>query len=646
MPECFYSEHLLTNISTFLNPNEIALFQSCNKTIKAKLNPMKNPTINVIFYYYTTQKFFNDEDLDEESIHDRKKIIENSWISSINWKIYYNQIFLHFKIYPDVNISTKFLDAFKIHIYLLDIRKENYHLEFASSTVHQLINYDKKFREKLTYNFYEKYINDNYISHNGNDYNIKILKEGLSFENELINYINIYNDIICHEEYKLIIEKIINYDFEELDKFYEKINVNKMNNTVNNNINNIIYFILWSNRTFKMSCMYIYESIARFEDDKNVKNFLMEYITQYKNYVNSCLIINSNFENINIIVNYLNKFVLKKNTEEKFSLYELSRKIFNKEILEHFYDKILKKTSILLINLFYNIFDNKIEIKKENEEMDQNETNNTSNSYMELDEFFSEYNNNEKTDKEIIEDIFNNILDMNINKENSNAINHSRIKLDKEYDQLENILIQRMKEALEAFIHKDKPLLQLIQNIEELLKTEDDVHHLKYNPYSFKLINRTKKKMLEESFKILDKIVLNELKKDLFSRIKIENDKRTLYVKNNELINNIKYEYDLSIFSNKKRMEIEGQVDTKLKNIKTTLFEDIINGFGVDDTAKLVNEYMDNNRIDLVLLTKKIIYFYCKESELYVKKDEKIYNILANRNKSNNRSSLNDIIIN
>ena len=93
-------------------------------------------------------------------------------------------------------------------------------------------------------------------------------------------------------------------------------------------------------------------------------------------------------------------------------------------------------------------------------------------------------------------------------------------------------------------------------------------------------------------------------------------------------------------------MEIEGQVDTKLKNIKTSLFEDIINGFGVDDTAKLVNEYMDNNRIDLVLLAKKIIYFYYKESELYMKKDGKIYNILANRNKSNNGSSLNDIIIN
>ena len=637
--KCFSTKHLLTIITIYLEPKEICLFQSCNKTIYELLNPKNNSVINTRFYYHTIKTFFTYKDFNEDYyIRVQQYLKEIFWKSNINWKLYFSQILKQFQNFSDKKISNSFLDAFQMHIYLFDLRKENILLEFSRSTYHQIICYDKKFNEKCIYNFYGKYINNNYINNNGLNSNVSILREALPYENELKSFINTYNDIIGNEEYKLIIERMIYYDFEELDKLYEKVCINGINN-----INNIIFFILWSNRCLIIYCMYIYETISIYEDDKNETKFLEEYNNLYNNYINSCLSINSNFQNINVIVNYLNYFILNNNTEVKFSLYELARSIFNKKILRSYHDKIINKMSLSLINLFNNLFEN----RKEKEEKDQNETSNTSLCNIELDESFSEYNK-EKTNKEIIEDIVGNILDMNINKFNSNAINHSKIKLDKEYNHLEDHLIERLKEALQNAIKEEKPLLNVIKNIEKILKFKKNTQDLNNNPYSFNFINRTKRRMLEESFKILMTNILPKIKKDFKCRMKIENKRRVLYINNKELINKQNCECDSSDLSNRQRMKIEENIEEKIKNIKSCLFSDNFTQYDEDedDAYKLVDEYMDNNGIEYVFLIKKIIYFYFKEMEIYGNNDQRIYNILSNKIKNEKEYSLNEIFIN
>ena len=76
-------------------------------------------------------------------------------------------------------------------------------------------------------------------------------------------------------------------------------------------------------------------------------------------------------------------------------------------------------------------------------------------------------------------------------------------------------------------------------------------------------------------------------------------------------------------------MEIEAKVKEEINNIKSCIYEKNIKGYNVNDTIKLVNEYMDNDGIEIVLLVKKMIYFYFKEMQIYEEKDKKIFNILS-----------------
>ena len=152
-------------------------------------------------------------------------------------------------------------------------------------------------------------------------------------------------------------ESISNYDFEKLDNFYEKVN--------NNRINKILYFILWTNRIFKYYCSYILFSLEIFEDDVNQKNYLEEYINKYNNFVCSIDRIDSIFENVNVIINYLISFILKKNDSQKFSLLELASKIFKKTVYDKISEKIFNKTCLVYKKILINKLENESEVKNE-----------------------------------------------------------------------------------------------------------------------------------------------------------------------------------------------------------------------------------------------------------------------------------------
>jgi hypothetical protein len=137
--------------------------------------------------------------------------------------------------------------------------------------------------------------------------------------------------------------------------------------------------------------------------------------------------------------------------------------------------------------------------------------------------------------------------------------------------------------------------------------------------------------------------ILPKIMNDFNSRLKINNNERKLYIDYNEIVNKVNYQGDLSDFNQSKKRKIEEKVQEEINNIKSRLYERNINGYDVNDTNKLVNEYMDNDGIEIVLLVKKMIYFYFKELEFYEEKDQKVYNSLTNI-KNNEKISMDEII--
>ena len=645
--KCFGKKNIMTNISMFLIHNEILSLLFCNKATKNALHPENNIPINNIFYYQVKKTFFEmDEDFELENKEESKRenILENSWKSDINWSKFFSKINSLLKNYPDKEISKKVLDAFKYHIYLLDLRKENYHLELPDSSMHLCFCYDKKYKEECNYNYYGNYINQDYISQKGKGKEIKILKEGYPFEKELKQFIDFYDKINESENYKQIMDYIISYDFEKMEEIFEQIQKNKIFN-----VNKIIYFLLWLNRSLIMYCMYIIESIIRFKDDNDVKKYLDEYNCKYTNYVNSCLLLNYNFENVNIIVNYINHFIIKRNVAEKFSIYDLGRKIFEKTVFGKINRDIFNKTSFVFKKLLQGELESKYK-KEDNEkmELEQGEECSTKDNSFDMDEDMEEESflecNREKTYKEIFENTIKCICDLVINKNNANAINHSKIILDEVYVQYENNLINTLVEELKYYLSEGKTISEIFAIVEKLLKFDGNSRNFKFNPNSLKLINRTKEKLIEESYKLLMAEVLVNIMNDFCERLKPNKNGRTLNISSIELMNNNNYSGELSDLSRNEIMNVERKVQGEINNLKTYLLENSINGYTVEETNKLINEYIENNGIDVVLLMKKMIYFYYRELQICEDKNQKVYEILSYKSKETMISSLNNAI--
>ena len=630
----FGNKNLLTYLTNFLDANDLLKLSSSNKPLNGLLNPLNNDAVNKAYYNHVTKTFFEmeeDFEFDKPYREKRNNYLDMYWKNTINWKSYFIQFKKDIKYFQDKDkkITKKILDILRIHLYLQDLRKENYHLEFSNSSLYQTFSYDKKFREICNNTYYSKYINKDYINKEGKDCEIKLLRNNLFFEEELKNFYGQYKAINSCHDYKIILEAINSYDFQKLDNFYEKVNKN------GSEINTIINFILWINKIFISYCMYILNSVNIFEDDATGRMYLEEYIDKYTNFVNSILLVNANFQNVNIIINFLNYFILHKN-DSHFSLEELGMKIFKKTVYDKLADKIYQKTSLLYNKLLINKLENKNEDKME---IEDNETNDTSLQDISLDDSYSDFPK-EKTDKEILENLLKCILDFSMNKNNINAINHSCIKLDDSYEIYENSLINSTKEIIEQKLGKDMQISEIFEILKKLLENDGNSRKtLIKNSNSLVLINKTKKNILENSFQLLFKNLLGKLNEDINSRLKPHMDGRTITISNIEKINNKDYSCDLSDFSQKKKMKIEKKVEDELNNVKTFLYEQNIKGFGIDETNSLINEYIGNNGIELVLLMKKIIYFYYKECEYYDEKDQKVYDILTNKGTNDTEKS-------
>ena len=654
MQNIYENEHLLSKISMFIEPKDLISFLSSNKAINKKLNPLASSSINLMFFLGVTREFFSmTEDYveDENLSNTDKNILENKWKGNINWKAFYCKILRHFNSYPDKEISKRIKENFQLHLFLMYLRKENLLLEYKHSSIHQTINFDKNIRDVFTYNYYDKYINKNFLLDDKNSKNvIKFLRKDLPFEEELSNFRDIYNEFNNNSEYRKILNMILSYDFENLDLLYEQIMKNG-----NKNINKIIFFVLWSIRCFIFYIIYDYECIIRFDNDKDETKFLRQFNKAYNSYINAALLTDSNFENINIIINYLDRFLNGKNQDknlEKFSLYQLYFKIFEKKIFEKLEKKIDAKASLELREYLNKLINNE-NGKNVSEAMEVDEayktrdcTPNCSEAEMEYLDCIDEENDLDFDTKfeenELLSEVTNSFLDMDINKDNSIAINHSCIRLGDNYDRHEETLDNEFKCFLEKNI-KEKSTSEVFEVIEKTLKNNGNSRIFGTN--SLKLINRTKKKLLKNAYKILVPNIVSDLEKSFKAHLKYDenNKRRDFFLEASEIQDNKEYNYDLSNFSLKDRIKIEGKVKEEINNIKSCLYEQNINGFNIDETVALVNKYMDNNGIELVLLVKKMIYFYYGEMQTYEENDKNIENILKKQDKSCSHP-LNDIL--
>ena len=73
---------------------------------------------------------------------------------------------------------------------------------------------------------------------------------------------------------------------------------------------------------------------------------------------------------------------------------------------------------------------------------------------------------------------------------------------------------------------------------------------------------------------------------------------------NNEIINKKDYKYDLSELNDKKN-ENWRKNEEDLKYLGLCLYEQNINGYDVQEINRLVNQYIENKVINIVLLVKK-----------------------------------------
>ena len=734
--------NLLTNICRYLNKDTIIQLSHCNQAINKALNPENNGIINLIFMIEVNDSFFEfDEDY---NLRNKKNLLSKLLNSKTNWKKVFIELNKNFNNYEDNIITQKVKDCFKTHMYLPDLRKDNAQLEFSSSSIYQTFCYDSLFRNACTYNYYGKYITNEYMAkdpqkekkeiqnekvekneekkekgqknnetedkkENKNKDEIQILREGLYFEKELKDFRLVFNKLVNNIYYINIIINTVKYNYEYIDFIYSKNNKCK---------NKIINLLLWITHSFILYSNFIYKYITSFDDKTDEKTILNEFVKKHNEIINCALLLNSNFENINIIINQfiihysnykpndknnlnlvrqsqtsseeftnptssnkngssteistsfdesneipsenddtsnINNENFNLNSKDKFSLCILFLIIIKKNIYDKLSQTLTQKLN-KLIALFYNDLFQNFNIKNNKNSKNSNTLslnnicnnlclNQCNNNLMDLDD--ADYCDNDEdleddliekdpTEKEIIESFINCEVDFTINERNANGINHTELKITKEYEKIENVIIDQFYNTLQYFMNEDKPNSYLFEIIEKYTKCDANQCNIFKNGDSLILIRRTKKRLMEKNFKYLFKKVIKTLGNSFLSHIKInENNKKFIYLSDTETKNNNEYKCDLRDVSSKKRIKIAEAVTNEINTLKFNLKEENIKAYDAEyqkrEIESLIDDFFNNDGIEEVLLVKKMIWFYYRELGIYEEKNEKIIKLLNYR---------------
>ena len=688
MNKCIKNGNLLSFICSFLTLKDILKLSHCNKSLRNSLNPEDNNTINNIFFYFLIANFFENE----YNFKNKKNLSGNLMKLSKNYKEFLIELNKSIHSCKNESIRKKVINCFRIHMFLPDLRKENVHLEYESSTIHLMFCYDMLFRTTCTYNYYGKYISKEYMlsdvnKNKGDKKNsevseIKILKEGLYFEEELKNFKNTFNEFMNNKEYKEILSLAIKYDFNNLDCKYKNMN----NNNSNNEYNNIIYLLLWINHLFILYSDFVYYYIINYNNDSDEKTLLIEFVHKHNDIINCALLLNSNFDNINLIINnYIIYYSLfddlndkkihlnlsptssdastcssssetKSDIIERFSLYKLFFAIIKENVYNRLSELLTQKYKLLIKNYCKDLFeDSKIFEKKDyNEEEDEDDfidpnqmdidNINDDDCIPEEDENMEDlFEEKEPNSKELLENFINCEVDYMIDEYNANAINHSELKVTKGYENIEELLVNQFQESIKYYIKEGKSCSYIFSIIEKITKCNGNPNIILNSKNTLVLISRTKKNLMKACFELLFPIAIEDYEKSFNKHIKTnEKNEIELSLSENE-INNIKFNYNLNDLSSDNRKKVVEIVEKEINSLNDILKEKcekkVISDEKVKQMKNLVNDFAKSDGIPEVSLFKKMVWFYYRELGIYEEHNNLIISILKHKNTSQDKPS-------
>ena len=617
MQSALNSKYLVTKISDFLYFNDIISFKKSGNKINIRLNPETNEGLNERFLYDYLLFFRNEDDDDYYDIKIGEIIYDaNNEIRKVNWQEKIKEINESkekMMILLDKKANEILDFIYSNHIYLPDLRKNNYTLEFSNSSIFMLKLYDLNKQQRLEKCYYEKYITEEYIFSPTENKKIIPLREKLYYEKELLNIRESFKEIKENERYfRILNEQIMENNYELIIKEFKDASKEDLKQ-----INPIICFIYLMTAHFKLYLINVKASIMRFKNYPKKEKYLKEFIKQHNDVMNVILFINSNFNNANIIINHWNKFINKNNKEtgeKNFSLLILllnmyKEKVFNNiinEVIQVFFEYLKEKPKK----------EEKIILKENKMVIEDNDINMAStddNSYCSSDEKSeSDINDEEFECKKIIEDLGNCILDIELNSNSACGINHTKVKLGENYNKYENVLIDIAKMNIEKCLKENEPL-KAFEEMKNLLEADKSPRMLKSK--NIKIINRIKKKLVQTVTSIF-----------------IEYTRNNFDISNKFNYHNLEMEnYDE--FSEDSERKIRKNIENEINIIKDILKQKHKNLESAgQNLEKIVNEYVDNNGDSIVILAKKAIYFFYKEMQFYKDNDKIIVKMLKKSN--------------
>ena len=669
---CFENSNLLDIIVTYLNIKDIFNLSMSNKKLKEKLDPDNNSKVNVLYLLKIINYYF---DFDKSYLKKRKILLGKNLKFKVSWRLYLHHLIINFGKCEDQYINRKIRDFFRIRIYLPDLRKEIHILEYHNSTIHITRCYDAKINLIHTYNFYSKYITPELIL-NKNETNgkINILREKLVYEEYLINFKTLFYDFINNENYKHFIINVCKYNIEVLVELYNCKEQDKTNFKVNEQNNNIIKFIVWITNIFILYTQINYEYIRGLLENENTdeQELISEFISKKNDLENCGLLINSQFENVNIIVNMLSiyrkiydsysdkylkshksfdfftpEFRLDKSDSDqyksiiifskKFSLYKLFLKIIDKYYTKNL-PQIKEKYPIIAGNYFKEALnakeenDNKInEIKMDVDEFDKNEI---------QDEIKDEKINEEKKSinkklpsKALLENYTNCVLDDNVDEKNANGIMHTKFKVDKPYiEECEDKLIKTFEEEINNCFKEKIPTEKVFDNVEKITRCEGNSKNLYPNKESLIVIRRTKIKLMEAGYMTVFNQLQKEMLKDFEDHIRIdESDKeKYIHLSTVEKLNMKEYSINMDVLSKEGEEHVKQNV---IKESDKAINYLITNSKISESESYLASDYINCSKIEYIYFFKKLLWNYYLQLEIYKERDTKIKTYIENNKK-------------
>ena len=586
---------IMSCISQFLNTRDIISLSEANKKLYLSiLNPEKNTIINTLYREQIIKKYFVDEDnieiLSNETNFNSNLLIDDYNETKNNWKKILKELEINLNNFSDKKVSNIIYELFKNHLYLSDIRKDNKFLEYENSDFHQNHCYDWFQRISFLVNYYKKYFDNKQKPE-------KIIGRHLIYEEKLINYIDIENEIENSNEEQILINQIFEYDFEKIEKYYS-------NNRNNKKINDVLLFILWLIKTSELFSKMLSSYMTIFDKSIEEKEIINEYINKQKAFLQFAKSINENFNNINIILNNLYYHQNKTNNKTNFfSLYEMIKKIMEKNFISIIKSKIMKNFNKFLKKYFQNLFSEKNwEINSEGS------TQSNSFEYDEEMEIEEEIQYFKEDDKYLLEEFVNCILNLNINPLNANLINHTGIKLGDEYNNIENLLIK-------SFIEELKKNIEFI-SIEEINKI---INYFIYDEFtSFRFIRRTKIKLLRETTNSLTNHIIKKLTKEFNEYLNGATQmKKTAKIYLEETY--------LNFLSSKQKKLVNEFYENQLETIKNYLK---IN-FPQKNTQ--INEYFMNTNLEILSQVKNLIEICSFLIGIFKERNNIVMNIINTR---------------